>query len=151
MTESSSARASRVGQAADPQLGQPASSSATPSRTEKTSATGSASRRRATKASVCAETTVQPLRIVDDADERLVRGGGGQQAQNRETDQEAVGRRPRALSERRGQRLALRGRQLLETVQQRRAELVQAGEGEFHFGFDARRARDPKARRALRQ
>ena len=73
----------------------------------------------------------------------------GQQAQHRKTDQEAVGRRPCALSERRGQRIALRGRQAIETVQQRRAQLVQAGEGEVHVGFDAGRARDAKSGRAL--
>ena len=40
---------------------------------------------------------------------------------------------------------------MLETAEHRRAQRVQAGEGELHLGLDARRPGDPAALRGRRQ
>ena len=53
---------------------------------------------------------IEPLRVVDDADERLLLGGVGQQAQDGQADQEAIRRGTGAHAERRVQRVALRDR-----------------------------------------
>ncbi len=53
---------------------------------------------------------VKPLRVVDDADERLVLGHIGQQAEDGQADQEAIRRRAGAHAERDVQRVALRDR-----------------------------------------
>ena len=111
--------------------------------------TGSARSRRATNASVCAGRPVEPLRVVDDADERLLLGRLGQQAEHRQPDEEAIRRRRRRSGRTPClQRVALRARQSLQPVEHRRAELMQAGEGELHLGLDAGRPGDPASRRA---
>ena len=46
--------------------------------------------RRATNASTCAEALIQPLRVVDHADQRLLRGRLREQAQHGQADQEPV-------------------------------------------------------------
>lgn len=51
---------------------------------------------------------VEPLLVVDKADERLVLSDVGQQAQHRQPDQEPVGRLSAAHPERRAQRFPLR-------------------------------------------
>ena len=94
---------------------------------------------------------VEPLRVVDDAHERLLLGGVGQQAQDRQPDQEAIRRRSGAQAERRAQRVALRARQMPETVEHRRAQRMQAGERELHLRLDARRPGDPASLRGRRQ
>ncbi len=86
---------------------------------------------------------VQPLRVVDDAQERLLLGGVGQEAQDRQAHEEALRWRSGAQAERRAQGVALRARQHRETVEQGRAQRVQPGEGELHLGLDARRPGDP--------
>ena len=53
-----------------------------------------------------------------------------------------IRRRAGREAERRAKRIALRGRQVGQVGQQRRAELMQAGERELHFGLDAGRSRD---------
>ena len=99
---------------------------------------------------------VEPLRVVDDAHERLLLGGVGQQAQDRQADEEALRRRSGAHAERRAQRVALRARQRPETAEQGRAQRVQAGEGKLHLGLDARRRGDagipvPRVGKCLRR
>ena len=94
---------------------------------------------------------VEPLRVVDHAQQRLLLGGVGQQAQDRQPDEEAIRWRSGAEAERRAQRVALRARQLLETAEHRRAQRVQAGVGELHLGLDARRPGDPEPLRGRRQ
>ena len=94
---------------------------------------------------------VEPLRVVDDAHERLLLGGVGQQAQDRQPDEEAIRRRSGAQAERRAQRVALRARQVLETVEHRRAQRMQAGECELHLGLDACRPGDPASLGGRRQ
>ena len=94
---------------------------------------------------------IEPLRVVDDAHERLLLGDVGQQAQDRQADQEAIRRRTGAQAERRAQRVALRARQMPETAEHRRAQRMQAGERELHLGLDARRPGDPASLRGRRQ
>jgi hypothetical protein len=86
---------------------------------------------------------VEPVRVVDDAQQRPLLGGVRQQAQNRQPDQEAIRRRARGEPEGRAQRLALRTRQMPETIDQGRAQRVQARERELHLGLHARRPGDP--------
>ena len=62
---------------------------------------------------------VEPLRVVDDADQRLLLGDLGEQRQRGEPHQEPVGRRTGAQSEHRRERLALRGGQPVEVIQHR--------------------------------
>ena len=76
-------------------------SSSPGSRAANTSPTGSASSRRATNASVSAEVLVQPLRVVDDAQQRPLLGRLGEQAEHGEADQEPVRRGPRGSARRR--------------------------------------------------
>ena len=83
---------------------------------------------------------VQPLLVVDQADQRPVPGRLRQQAQGREADQEPVRRRPGGLAERGPQGLPLRRRQPVQPAQHRRAQLVQPGEGQLHLRLHARRA-----------
>ena len=94
---------------------------------------------------------VEPLCIIDQADERPLLGRLGQQSERRQTDQEAVRRLPGAQAECRAQRVALRPGQARQAAQHRRAELMQAGERDLHLGLDARRSRDATPRRPLLQ
>ena len=59
------------------------------------------------------------------------------QSQDGETEQKPVRRITFGQPECHLQRVALRCRQLPDAVQQRRAQLVQAGKREFHLGLDA--------------
>ena len=89
---------------------------------------------------------VEPLRVVDDADQRPLLRRVGQQAQDRQPDEEPVRRVAVAQAERRAERIALRAGQALEPVHERRAQLLQPGERELHLRLDARRADDVAAR-----
>ena len=64
------------------------------------------------------------------------------EAQHGQTDQKAIRRRTRAEAEGRAERIALRARQPIQMAQQRRAELMNAGERELHLGLDSRSPRD---------
>ena len=88
---------------------------------------------------------IEPLRVVDDAGERLLLGDLGKERQRRERHEEPVGRRPGAPSEHGREGVALRSRQPLELIQHRRAELVKAAVGELHLGLDAYGSRDAPA------
>ena len=80
---------------------------------------------------------IQPLLVVDQADQRPFLGHLRQQAQHGQPDQEPVRRRPGGLAERGPQRVALRYRQLPGAVQHRRAQLMQAREGQLHLRLHA--------------
>ena len=95
--------------------------------------------------------SIEPLRVIDEADQRRFLGHLGQQAEHRQPDEEAVRRLPRPQAKRRAKRIALRTRQLLQPVQHRRAQLLQPGERELHLGLNARRSREATSCRALRQ
>jgi hypothetical protein len=70
----------------------------------------------------------QPLGVVDEADERRRIIVVGEGAQQRETDQEVIGRRPRADPEGGLQRVALRCRQTCQAIEERPGELMDRGE-----------------------
>ncbi|ANP51334.1 hypothetical protein J2Z21_002901 [Streptomyces griseochromogenes] len=80
---------------------------------------------------------VQPLGVVHQTHQRLLCGRLRQQRQDRQPHQEPVRHARRAQPERDLQRLPLRARQALQSIQHRRAQLVQPREGEFHFGLHA--------------
>jgi hypothetical protein len=98
---------------------------------------------------------VEPLGVVDEADQGLILCDVGQQAQRGKADQETVGCVPAPQGERRLQRIALGGREPIEPVEERRAELVEPGERELHLGLDTSGARDAApgcvARQVLQQ
>ena len=79
---------------------------------------------------------IQPVRVVDQAEQRLGRGAGGQQPQRREPDQEAVGRRTVLQPEGQPERGALRRRKLTGRGQARPEQLVQGGEAELHLALN---------------
>ena len=91
---------------------------------------------------------VEPVRVVDHAEERAVVSRGGEQAQRRGADVEAAG--ALRLGERQcaAQRVRLHRRQLRQPVEQRAHELVQARVRELRLGLDAERAHDPRIARS---
>jgi hypothetical protein len=94
---------------------------------------------------------VEPLRVIDDADQRAVLRRVRQQAQDRQAHEEPVRRTAIAYAERRPERLALRTREPVQPVHERRAQLLQPRVRELHLRLDAGRPRDRAARRVLRQ
>jgi hypothetical protein len=92
---------------------------------------------------------VEPLRVVDDARERLLLGDVGEQAKGRQPDQEPVGRSAFAPTEHRGKRVALRDRQTIEVIQHRDAQLMEGAVRELHLGLDTDSPYDMPARDTL--
>ena len=90
---------------------------------------------------------VEPLRVIDQAGQRLVLRRGGQQAQHRQPDQETIRSLPLPHPERDRQRVALRPRQLVQPSEHRHAQLVQSGERELHLRLDAPGPDHAKAQR----
>ena len=80
---------------------------------------------------------IQPVRVVDQAEQGPGRGAPGEQPQRREPDQETIGRRTVFQAEGQPERGALRRRKLIRRVQARPEQLVQGGEAEFHLALDA--------------
>ena len=145
---SSSARASASPSPWTDSSGSPARTpSPTPVRAAHTIAIRSARSRRATKPRICSGGVVEPLRVVDDADQRLLLGDLGQQRQRGEPDQEPVGRRAGAPAEHGRERVALRGGEPVEVIEHRGAELVEAAVGQLDLRLDAR----PPSQRASRR
>jgi hypothetical protein len=62
---------------------------------------------------------IEPLPVVDQANQRLPFSDGGQQAQHGQTDQKPVRRRPGTHAERGLQRITLRHREMLQPIQHR--------------------------------
>jgi hypothetical protein len=88
---------------------------------------------------------VEPLLVVDHADERPARRDLGHQAEHGQPDQETIRGRSRGQAEGHPQRVPLRRGQVAGVIQHGRAQLMQAGEGQLHLGLDARRPRHPAA------
>ena len=80
---------------------------------------------------------VEPLRVVDDADERLFLGDLGDQRQRGEPNQEPVGRRAGAPAEYGCERVALGDGQPVELIQHGSAKLMEAAVGQLHLRLDA--------------
>jgi hypothetical protein len=94
---------------------------------------------------------VQPLGVIHDADERALLGNLRQQGQRRQPQEEAVRRAARPQSERSAEGFLLRRRQLVQPIQIGTAQLVQAGEHEFHLRLDARCPGHPASGCAFQQ
>ena len=88
---------------------------------------------------------VEPVRVVDDAQQRLRVGGRREQAQDRHRDEEAVldalVRQPEGAP----QRGALHVGQLAGAVEERPQQLMQPGEGQLGLGLDAGAGEHPHA------
>ena len=76
---------------------------------------------------------VQPLHVVNHADERLFLRHLGQQGQHRQADKETIRSIPAPQAESSPQRIRLGSWQPHQAVEERRAELVQARERELHL------------------
>ena len=90
---------------------------------------------------------VEPLQVVDDAQQRLRLGHLRQERERGEPDEEAVRCRAGRETERDLQRLLLRCGEHVEVVQQRPVELVQPRERQLHLGLDARDLQHPEVAR----
>jgi hypothetical protein len=88
------------------------------------------------------------LRVVDGAEKRLFLGHVGQQAEGRQADQKPVRWVARTQSERHTEDLAL-GRQLVEPIEHRRAELVQETKRKLHLRLHADGPCNPEPRGRL--
>ena len=80
---------------------------------------------------------IQPLGVIDQADQRPRGGILGQQAQRGQAHHEPVRSRPRRQPERHTQRALLRPRQRGQAAQHRPAELMQRRERQLHLGLHA--------------
>src|SRR5918995_5213546 len=78
---------------------------------------------------------VEPLRIVDEAEDRLILGGLGEQAQRRERHEEAVAHLRRE-AQRSAEGIGLRPRKALEMAEDGADDLVQGCEGELRLRLD---------------
>lgn len=78
------------------------------------------------------------MRIVHDADQRALFGDVRQEAQHRQPNAESVRSLAVPQPQGRTERITLRSREALDSVGDRRAELVKAGEHKLHLGLDAR-------------
>jgi hypothetical protein len=150
MTDASSSRAAAFRQPADPQLGKSG---------QLVVPTGVALREQETdglrgKASghegehLC-RGPIKPLDVIDDADQRMLLRRVGQQAEQGQSDQKSIWLRARAQPERGRHGVTLWRRQPSATVQQSRAQLMQAGERELHLPFGPKCAQDPASLGAL--
>jgi hypothetical protein len=86
---------------------------------------------------------VEPLHVVDHAEQRALGRDVGQQAEHGQRDQEAFGRAAVAGAEDRLQGRTLRRRQLRQPIEERVTEPVQCGVRKFGLGREAGRAQDP--------
>jgi hypothetical protein len=93
---------------------------------------------------------VEPLRVVDEAQQRPLGGHLGQEAKRGQADQETVRSRARGQAQRDTQGRPLRLRKSLQPPEHRRAELVQARERQLHLGLHAGDPRHPEAGRLAR-
>ena len=78
---------------------------------------------------------IQPLRVVDDAEQGTLLGHLGDQAQHGQADEEPVRGGARAEPEHDLHGLTLWSRQPLEPIEQRCAQLMQARVGQLHLGL----------------
>ena len=88
---------------------------------------------------------VQPLGVVDDTEQGQFLGDLAEQGEDRQAHQEAVRARRPAAARRPSRARRAAGREPVQPLQVRAAELVQAGVGELHLGLDTGGAGDPAA------
>ena len=118
----------------------PSSSDGSPSRTASTSAIGSATSRRTAKQQRLGARAVEQVRVVDEQRERRLLGVGGEQAQRRGADREAVARGRRAERERAPERGRLRPGDPVERAERRAQQLGEPRERDLGLRLDAARA-----------
>jgi hypothetical protein len=92
----------------------------------------------------CARCVIEPLRVVDDAQERALVGLFGEEAENGESNHERARWAARAQAERHGQRVTLRVGKTLDEFEERRAEVLQRCVVELGLPLDARSPDDTK-------
>jgi hypothetical protein len=90
---------------------------------------------------------IEPLGVIDETEQRPLRGNLGQQAERGQGDQEAVGSGTGSQAQCDAEGGPLRLWKSAAPVEHRRAELMQSRERQLHLGLDAGDARDAKARR----
>ena len=91
---------------------------------------------------------VEPLRVVHHTQQRPVLCRVGEQAQDREADEEPIWSVAAAQAERGAQRVALRAGKPVDPIHERGAQLLQPRERELHLRLDARGVRDAASGRA---
>ena len=89
---------------------------------------------------------IEPLGVIDHAEEAALSRRLGEESENREGDEEPVRSRPQTQSEGDVERVALRARQTLTKSQDRRAELLNRGKRELHLALDPGRSDDSHGR-----
>ena len=92
---------------------------------------------------------VEPLCVVDDAEQRLFRRDLRQQIEDREPHQEGIRTSSRAQPQRDFDRVSLGIRKVLQEVEARGAQLLKRRVGEFHLTLDADGAGDSEVRGGL--
>ncbi|MDT4933506.1 MAG: hypothetical protein QOK11_1398 [Pseudonocardiales bacterium] len=92
---------------------------------------------------------VQPMRVINNSQQRSLFGRLGHEAENRQSDQERIRCGPCDESERDAKRLALGLRETVHKVEERRTQLLHRCEREFHLRLDPGRPGDPKPARGL--
>ena len=88
---------------------------------------------------------VEPVQVVDDDQDRLSRGGVGQQGQRRQADEERLGGRPVGEAERRLQRRPLHLRQPTVAPAQRAQQFLQPAVGHVGLGVHPDRPQNAEA------
>ena len=83
---------------------------------------------------------IEPVRVIQDAQQRLLGGGLRQQAEHGEGDQKSVGFVSDAESQCNGERPPLRLGEHSEATQHRSEQLMQPRESQFHLRFDTNTA-----------
>ena len=109
----------------------------------------SASRRRATNASVCAEARSSHCASSTRHTSGCSSAASASRLRTARATRKRSGGGAVLQPERDPQRVSLRAGQCLEPVEHRRAQLMQAGEGELHLGLDARDPGDAALRGLL--
>jgi hypothetical protein len=92
---------------------------------------------------------IQPLSIVDDAHQRPVLRHVRHQGENGEADQKAIRWWPHVQAEHRLEGAALRVRQTIEPIEQRRKQLMHSRKRQLHLGLHAPGSDHPQVRRRL--
>jgi hypothetical protein len=82
--------------------------------------------------------------VINNSEERTLLGCVGQQAEDRQSDEERTRRWPRAKSKRDAKRLVVGLRETVQTLEERGTQLLNRRERELHIRFDAGRPGDPK-------
>ena len=88
---------------------------------------------------------VEPLRVVDEAEQRLLLRDLREEGKRPEGNEEAIGRVPGREAERDAQSMLLGLRKTIELAEHRRAELMEASKRELHLGLDPGDLRYPES------